>query len=183
VSVGLRIATLALVVAGCGASLGDPNEHTADAAIDAPVMVDAPIDSRPCMGGDAHASDGTSCFVFVRGPVDHDTAKTACEAMTAHLAFIRSSGENEMIAALILGTDAFLGATDLVTEGNFIWDDGSALTYTNWRTGEPSSGGGLYEEDCAIMEGAKTPDDTWDDRPCAPVPNVGGGMYGYVCEY
>src|ERR1041385_1297863 len=179
---GPRVAAIVLV-AGCGASLGHPSEHTGGAAVDTPAMVDAPIDSRPCTGGDAHTSDGTSCFVFVKGPVDHDTATTACAAMTAHLARVHSSMQNAMLATMVLGTDTFLGATDVITEATFVWDDGSPGTFRNWRTGEPNNGGGVYEEDCVVIEGAKTPDDTWDDRPCAPVPMIGGGMYGYICEY
>jgi hypothetical protein len=177
---GPRFAAL-VVVAACGASLGDSNDHP-DGAVDGK-LIDAGPDARPCTGGDAHTSDGTSCFVFVRSPVIHDDAKAACAAMNGHLARVENATQNAMIATMITGVDSFIGATDLANEGTFVWDDGSPLTYTNWRAGEPSSGGGMYEEDCAIIEGAKTPDDTWDDRPCAPVVNVGGGLYGYVCQY
>jgi hypothetical protein len=108
--------------------------------------------------------------VFVATPVIHEDAKAFCTAMNGHLAIIRNPAQNAMIASLVTGVDSFIGATDLVTEGTFVWDDGSPLTYTNWRTGEPSSGGGMYEEDWALVEVAKiqmTPGDF--DWPCSSV--------------
>ena len=40
------------------------------------------------------------------------------------------------------GTDLFwIGLTDLLHEGKFVWISGESATYTNWFTVEPSSAG------------------------------------------
>jgi hypothetical protein len=176
------VASVALVACGARLQGGPP---APDVVVDAPAIIDgAPaIDARPCTGGDANGSNGTSCFVFVKTLVDHDGAEAACAAMNAHLAKVDDAATNTMLAQMVLGFDTFIGANDIAVEGTFVYDDGTPVTYTNWRTGEPSNGGGHYQEDCVVIEGKKTPDDTWDDRPCAPVPNVGGGMYSYLCQY
>ena len=52
-------------------------------------------------------------------------------------------------AEAYVGTvNTWIGASDLVTEGTFLWDDGSALLFTNWHTGEPNAGGSgaTYQE-------------------------------------
>ena len=87
-----------------------------------------------------------------------------------------------MVAQLSAGIDSFIGATDAVTEGTFLWDDGTALTYTNYRAGEPNNGSGQYEEDCLVLAGKKSVD-MWDDRPCTTAVVAGAGAYSYVCEY
>ncbi len=85
-----------------------------------------------------------------------------------------------MVLGLALGVDAFIGATDVAVENTYVWPDGSALSFTNFRTGEPNNGNGAFEEDCLVIEGARM--GTWDDRPCAPPP-VGTGSYAYVCQF
>jgi len=181
--------TLALpLVAACGAKLDGPPYKAAlgDAGGSddgAGAIVDAPVDARPCVGGDAHVSDGTSCFVFVKTSAHHEDAVASCTAMNAHLAKVETAAQNTMIATLVTGADSFLGASDVVTEGTFVWEDGTPLSFSKFRTGEPSNGQGQYQEDCLVIEGSKTPNDTWDDRPCDPVPNVGGGNYAFVCQY
>jgi hypothetical protein len=177
-----------VVVAGCGAELtdGDKKQNlspdsglTIDAAIDAP-----PVDARACTGGDAHMQDpGGTCFILFAGPKERTPAEADCVGIGGHLATIRNATENATVAALVANSPAaFLGANDLVTEGAFLWPDGSAVTYTNWRTGEPNNGGPMatYQEDCAVVQGLLG--GVWDDRPCAPPP-VGAGSYAYVCSY
>jgi len=185
--VGIRVAfALVPLLVGCGAKLdsGPISQAIADAPDDhLDAAIDAGIDARPCTGGDANAMDGTSCLVFVKGAVDHDTAFAACKAMNAHMVKIDSATTNAAVAKLAAGSDTFIGATDTATEGTFVWDDGTPVVFTNYRTGEPNNGSGQYQEDCLVIEASKTPDDTWDDRPCAPVPNVGGGNYAYMCQY
>jgi len=69
----------------------------------------------------------------------------------------------------------------MITEGTFLWNDSTAVTYNNYRTGVPNNGGGV--EDCLIIEGKKTPDDTWDDRPCDNSVVITSGVFSYLCEY
>jgi hypothetical protein len=178
-----------VVVAGCGAELTDGDNKqslvpdsglTIDAAIDGP----PPVDARPCTGGDSHVQDpGGTCFLLLAGPKERAAAEADCIALGGHLATIRNASENATVAGLVASTaSAFLGANDLATEGAFLWPDGSAVTYTNWRMGEPNNGGAgaTYQEDCAVIQGLLA--GVWDDRPCAPPP-AGTGSYAYVCSY
>jgi hypothetical protein len=172
----MRRCAALIVLAGCGATL-----QTAGDAGDPTGAHDAT--PRPCAGGDAHALDGSgTCFVWFRGPEVWTDAKAACIGQGAQLAIITSAAQNTVIDGLARGFDTFLGATDMVTEGTFLWVDGTPVTYANYRAGVPNNGGGTYEEDCLVIEGSKTPSDTWDDRPCAPPP-AGAGAYGYLCSY
>lgn len=181
--------TLALLItAGCGVKLeqgldgGTTDARITDATADAAPVPDAPPDARPCTGGDAHMADSTgACFVFFLTPRLYADAQTACAAIAAHLATVPDAATNTLITGLAANTaSVYIGATDAVTEGTFLWQDGSAVTYTNWRTGEPSNGQGQYQEDCVVIQPMLA--GVWDDRPCAPPP-ANAGSYAYVCQY
>jgi hypothetical protein len=179
---------LALVLAaGCGVRLADdPTAHgIADAhpGTDAPVAhVDAavpPVDARPCTGT---SGPGGVCFVLVAGPATWADAKAACVAMSAQLAILDSAAKDS-VAEAMLAVDTFIGGTDAVTEGTFLWVDGTPVGFTNWHTGEPNNGAGAYQEDCIVVAGARV-GKGWDDRPCAPETGaLTAGKYAYLCEY
>lgn len=181
---------VAVFASACGAELADNaavdasiDSRRVDIVIDAP-PADAPIDARPCTGGQARATDANgTCFVFFTGPLTYADAKAACMANNSQLAIIKSAQTNQVVTSLLGVADAFVGATDEVTEMSFVWGDSTGLTlYSNWRMGEPNNGGvgSTIEEDCMIVEGELM--GSWDDRPCAPPP-VGAGAYAYVCQY
>ncbi|MBX3161673.1 MAG: hypothetical protein KF773_37275 [Deltaproteobacteria bacterium] len=178
------LAVASLVMAACGAQVtGDDsidNQLTDAANPDALVAPpDAPPDARPCAGGDNRATDATgTCFLYFASAKTRANAEADCIAHDAHLAKILSAEQNAVVRSITGGTVAFLGATDAVAEGTFLWPDNTPLTYTNYRAGEPNNGSGQYQEDCLVIEAAGT----WDDRPCAPPP-VNSGSYAYVCGY
>ncbi len=168
--------------AGCGAELTEDQKQ--NQLLDASSGRDAATDgSRPCMGGAAAMQEpGGACFVLVPGPKIRSDAEADCVALGGHLATIKTAATNAIVASLVANSPAaFLGGTDLAAETMFVWPDGTAVTYTNWRTGEPNNGNmGGYEEDCIVIQGLLA--GVWDDRPCAPPP-VGSGSYAYVCAY
>lgn len=174
-------------LAACGAEL-DEDDGTRAQTMDASTQsidaaVSTPIDARPCTGGTAAMQEpGGQCFVLFTGPKTRANAELDCVALGGHLATIKTAASNTIVATLTSATPAaFLGGTDTATEGAFVWPDGTAATYTNWRTGEPNNGnGGGYEEDCIVIQGMLA--GVWDDRPCAPPP-VNSGSYAYVCSY
>jgi len=181
----MSLRTLALVcLAGCAQLAGletTSGPAPADAARDPDAA--APPDARACTGGDARATDPATgaCYVYFATPTARPTARTTCEALGpgALLASPQSATENQLIAGLIGTADAHLGATDEVTEGTFVWDDGTAVVLTSWNTGEPNNGAGGGDEDCMVMLGAVP--GKWDDRPCVD-PGDGRGVYAFVCE-
>jgi hypothetical protein len=183
-----RAAFAVVFVAGCGAHLGtaggdDEQLATPDAKVWRDGGADAPVDARPCMGGSkAQVAPDGSCFVFVSTPKTYVDAKAACAAMTAHLVYLKSAALDAFAETFVGTTDTWIGLSDRATEGTFVWDDNTALAYTNWGAGEPNNGGGMYQEDCGLLAGAKL-DKGWDDRPCDPTEVPTSGSFAYLCQY
>ena len=197
-----------VLLAACGVSVKGGNARdlsldasATDAATDTPAV--APPDARACTGGDANATVGTTCLVYVKAALAWTDARTACQAMTADLAIVTDKPTNDAIASMIgsaadPASTVFLGGTDAVTEGTWLWVDttqfwqGSAngtakQTFTNWgpppTPDQPNNGNGMYQEDCLVIRGDEGA--TWFDRPCLTEAAAGTtpGEYGYICAY
>jgi hypothetical protein len=185
-----RAAVAVLLVAACDAQLGsgggdDMPLVTPDAKVFRDAGADAPPDARPCMGGSkAQVAPDGSCFVFVSTPKINVDAKADCAAMNAHLAYLKSATLDAFAETFVGTTNTWIGLTDRAVEMTFVWDDGSALAYTNWGAGEPNNGGSgaTYQEDCGILAGAKL-DKGWDDRPCDATEVSTSGMFASLCQY
>ena len=93
----------------------------------------------------------------------------------ARLVILETEEENlavgEMVRAWRDGS-FWIGLSDRVDEGEFIWHDGSELTYSGWAGGEPNNYG--RGEDCA--ESNWRGPGVWNDAVC-------GQNRVYVCEY
>ena len=102
--------------------------------------------------------------------VTWDEANTFCsEEFGTTLASIHSSDEQEEIEHIMdsFGWDnnnykPWIGFHDTSSEGNFVWNDGTATTYTNWRSGEPNDWS--TGEDCTGVMGHRNYQ--WNDMPC-----------------
>lgn len=91
--------------------------------------------------------------------------------------------ENDLVGTLV-GKDAWLGASDRGTEGDWRWLDdtpfwsGSAsgaavgTAYTNWRSGEPND---FFGEDCGVFQDGS---EQWNDEPCECI----DCDHAFVCE-
>jgi hypothetical protein len=109
-------------------------------------------------------------------------ARTRCQALLADLAVIADAPENMFVLTLVQppATRLWLGLGDAVTEGSFIWVDGTALPSMSpfWSAGEPNDGDSQIpgSADCVAMLG---PDEllpgTWRDQVCT-------GTRGVLCE-
>jgi gliding motility-associated-like protein len=88
-----------------------------------------------------------------------NTASNQAAAIGATLLTVTSAAENAAVLAAAqaqgLTGGVWIGFTDIAQEGNWVWQDGSPVTYTNWNNSEPSnttdicSGSG---EDAAILQ-------------------------------
>jgi hypothetical protein len=93
------------------------------------------------------ARGSCSCdYTFHDGPANWNTAEDTCVAAGGHLASVHSQANADAFHTLVsdhgAGT-AWLGFTDSVEEGTFIWADGSSNSdYANWASGEPNEWGG-----------------------------------------
>ena len=173
-----------LVVAACGARVDGGVVDGAGSDTPPPPPIDAPPpDARPCTGGDAAmtAPDG-SCFVLFTTPSPHDQAVAGCQALGGHLALLENAALDAAAEAFVGTNDTFIGLDDLDTEATFVWDDGAPLVFQNFALNEPNNGSGSYEEDCAIIAGAR-PTKQWDDRPCDPAALPTAGLYAYLCQF
>jgi len=85
-----------------------------------------------------------------------------------HLVAINSAAENDWIYENVLPADVqgamWIGLTDRVTEGTWVWTSGDPVTYTNWFPGEPNN---LGDEDYGIFYGREyeglPPERRWND--------------------
>ncbi len=176
----------------CRAGFCEPLVDGPDAANDGPEAVDAGIDAEfpvdsgpdaqvPCAAAGGAVVDPTSgyCYTLHLDGSSWVNARTACAALvpTAHLVVITDTFENVVVASLDMpgdGLDAWMGASDLAAEGNFVWVDATPFVFDNWRAGEPNNGGAdMIQEDCAVME--LDLGGSWDDRSCT-------SLRPYLCE-
>ncbi|MBC7461446.1 MAG: hypothetical protein H7287_08790 [Thermoleophilia bacterium] len=150
-----------------------------DAAVDATLVGDAPPDARVCAGGDAHVATATTCLLRFDALANQATAATTCAAAGATLAIITTAADQA--AAITLGstTDLWIGLDDKVTEGTYVWPDGTPAIYRAYAAGEPNNGGPTGNEDCSVLAFTAMRAGLWDDRPC----NAATSTYAAVCSY
>lgn len=99
---------------------------------------------------------------FMTGP----DAQAYAQTFGANLISVESASENaDLVQALsnqgFATNVVWIGFSDALSEGNFVWYDGAPITYSNWAPGEPNNGGG--NENCTQIY----PDGTWNDLNCA----------------
>ena len=89
---------------------------------------------------------GGACHAV--GARDQAAAAVACASHGAYLARISSAEENAFIAGL-RSANAWIGGSDAVKEGRWVDEDGNALGYAGWGSGQPDNW--ADDENCAGM--------------------------------
>ncbi|KAI4893673.1 hypothetical protein NFI96_030505 [Prochilodus magdalenae] len=107
----------------------------------------------------------TSIYYISTEKKSWSESRQDCRQRGADLVIINSRQEQDFTERLRRGEKAWIGLTDSVTEGNWKWVDGSALTTGFWRSGEPDSRVG--EEDCVVAGEGSDPVYNWADYPCS----------------
>ncbi|MEO8703810.1 MAG: C-type lectin domain-containing protein [Kofleriaceae bacterium] len=183
----MRLIVSLVSVVACGATVEGNNVSGIDApAFDSAPPIDAPsldAPARLCAGGDTRASaaDG-SCLVFFNQPKSFADASAACIVFGSKLAVLTDANRDSVARGLSGALNVFVGLSDTVQEGTFVWADGTPLAFSNFNTGEPNDANGVFPEDCIILNGAKN--GKWDDRPCAPnAATTVPGVYPYLCMF
>ena len=102
-----------------------------------------------------------------------NTAQSQAAAVGATLLTVCSLAENDAVwqAAVAAGITGglWLGYSDQVTEGNWVWADGSTCSFTNWNTSEPSNSscfGSTAGEDGAVIQMSNG---RWNDVYLSPL--------------
>ncbi|MFT5679608.1 MAG: hypothetical protein ACI8RZ_000512, partial [Myxococcota bacterium] len=96
-------------------------------------------------------------------------ASEACTTFGYHLVTIDDATENSAVAALYSST-FWIGFNDHDSEGDFVWEDGSAVTFTSWGSGEPNDSS---NEDCTHTNWSSA--GIWNDYDCS-------NTEPFVCE-
>ncbi|MBM3429650.1 MAG: hypothetical protein FJX99_01555, partial [Bacteroidetes bacterium] len=105
---------------------------------------------------------GFPCALYFYNPNttnSWNTAQSQANAVGATLLTVCSLAENNAVwnaaqAAGITG-GLWIGYTDQVSEGNWVWQDGSTCTFTNWNPGEPNNSSCFPSndgEDAAVIQ-------------------------------
>ena len=78
--------------------------------------------------------------------------------------------------------EAWLGATDEKKEGEWVWLDGSPMTFKNWQQSQPNNKGGVehYLGMWTIPKGFSSPSgNVWVDQPDVSTQH----KPGFICEW
>jgi gliding motility-associated-like protein len=114
----------------------------------------------------------SDCSIYFLNPTALTGADAQAFAQTlgANLVSLQSQSENDCVLTglnnLNFGTNevVWIGFSDDISEGSFVWYDQSPIVYTNWAVGEPNQSG---DEDCVqIYPGGANPG-TWNDLSCS----------------
>ncbi|XP_040003873.1 CD209 antigen-like protein C [Xiphias gladius] len=111
---------------------------------------------------------GFACYHFSSESGPWEKGREACRNRKADLVVI-DSPEEQMFLTNFTREDtlAWIGLTDRVKEGTWMWIDGAPLSLQYWRNAQPDNGGGqLGEEDCAHMRTVGNNLKNWNDLPC-----------------
>ena len=94
------------------------------------------------------------------GPVaDITAARSAANSMGGYLVAINDAAEQAWLGANFGVGRFWIGLSDEITEGTFLWDSGEPFIYSNWCAGEPNNAGGI-EDYAEILGGG-----CWNDQP------------------
>jgi Ca2+-binding RTX toxin-like protein/methionine-rich copper-binding protein CopC len=70
-----------------------------------------------------------------------EQAEAEAIAHGGHLVTINDAEENQWLSSAFGQLSTWIGLNDIQKEGDWVWADGSAITYTNWSYGEPNDQG------------------------------------------
>ena len=89
---------------------------------------------------------------------DWEDAQTQAVAKGAYLVTITDEMEQKWLQTVFGGRPSWIGLNDTAEEGQWVWDNGEPLTYTNWGLQEPDDTG-IEDEDYVIFG----PSGKWED--------------------
>eukprot|EP00978_Attheya_sp_CCMP212_P040966 scaffold229260_cov71-Attheya_sp.AAC.1 len=76
--------------------------------------------------------------------------EVAANQFQGHVTSIHSAEENWLVLHITNNIPAWIGLVDYAVEGDFVWTDGSDVTFTSWYPDEPNSFNGR-NEDCTTI--------------------------------
>ena len=87
------------------------------------------------------------------------------------MASVHSEEENNFLTGLTTEMH-WIGATDIAAEGDWVWADGTAWAFTDWKAGQPDN---RNIENCLMknFRGVQ-----WNDGPC-----ITTMFKNFVCKF
>ncbi len=101
---------------------------------------------------------GGSHYYCSTSPDTWVNAQANCASLGGHLAIINDANENAFVASLLTTQTAYIGCSDFNNEGNWTWNDGSTVTYSNWYPGQPNNQNGSQHY-CEMLSNGQ-----WNDQ-------------------
>ena len=103
---------------------------------------------------------GANCYKLFSQTLNWEAAEKHCQGEGGHLASVQSAEENNFLTGMTTEMH-WLGATDIAFEGDWVWQDGTARVFTDWKAGQPDNNNN--NENCLMknFQGAQ-----WNDGPC-----------------
>ena len=89
---------------------------------------------------------------------DWEDAQTQAAAEGGYLVTINNEAEQKWLQAVFGGQPSWIGLNDIAEEGQWVWDNGEPVTYTNWGLQEPDDTS-IGDEDYVIFG----PSGKWQD--------------------
>lgn len=84
-------------------------------------------------------------------------ARTTALSNGGQLATVSSTAQNKFFQSNLTTSNGWIGLSDAISEGNFTWNNGTQLSYSNWQSGEPNNFGGTEHY------GEMDPSGKWND--------------------
>ena len=114
------------------------------------------------------------CYNFSSDNLTWPQAKFTCESVGSRLAVINSEAKQQALAPII-SHPAWIGLSfHLIEMTEFLWVDGSRVSYSNWNCGEPNVGAEVCVEIYPFHYGSQERG-KWNDDTCF-IPRR------YICE-
>ena len=105
------------------------------------------------------------CYISVNAATNWQTAEDTCVEWGGHLASIHSDLENYAVNSIRdLNDWTWIGLSDTVTDGVYVWTDGTPFDYNNFHPGEPNGGQG--GESCFHLFNEGRGELEWNDLHC-----------------
>ncbi|KAK9961607.1 hypothetical protein ABG768_009381 [Culter alburnus] len=114
------------------------------------------------------AAHGCRCFKFFNTPKTWIEAEKTCLAYNGNLASVHTHSEYTFIQNLTQDanhalTEAWIGGSDAVLEGTWLWSDGSRMNFELWAPGQQDVNNKPHE-DCLGMNFGSS--GNWNDYTC-----------------
>ena len=123
-----------------------------------------------CPPGWSRSPLGGYCLRGYTHSQKYGDAKRKCQEMGAYLAEPRTANLNTFTAAVVPDRHAWIGLTDLQTEGRFLWEsDSGRVNFTHWSKYSPNNRDG--KEHCVEID----LNGEWNDKYC-------NSPLSYICQ-